>query len=115
MDKAFETFHEGETVEGTIRSIVDFGMFVEIAPFVQGLVHISEISWDRSVKPADLYKVGDKVEVYIKGLTLKKAVLAFLLKRFRKILGRLLQRTSMSVTLLPVRFFASFPSVRLSN
>ena len=84
MDKAFETFHEGETVEGTIRSIVDFGMFVEIAPFVQGLVHISEISWDRSVKPADLYKVGDKVEVYIKGLDAEKGRISLSVKALQE-------------------------------
>ena len=84
MYKAFETFHEGETVEGTIRSIVDFGMFVEIAPFVQGLVHISEISWDRSVKPADLYKVGDKVEVYIKGLDAEKGRISLSVKALQE-------------------------------
>ena len=95
MEKAFETFHEGETVEGTIKSIVDFGMFVEIAPFVQGLVHISEISWDRSVKPADLYKVGDKVNVYIKGLDQEKGrIQPVPSKLCRKTPGKLLPKTS---------------------
>ena len=84
LDKAFETFSEGETVEGTIKSIVDFGMFVEIAPFVQGLIHISEISWDRSVKPADLYKVGDKVEVYIKGLDQEKGRISLSIKALQE-------------------------------
>ena len=84
LEKAFETFHEGETVEGTIKSIVDFGMFVEIAPFVQGLVHISEISWDRSVKPADLYKVGDKVNVYIKGLDQEKGRISLSIKALQE-------------------------------
>lgn len=84
MDNAFETFHEGETVEGTIRSIVDFGMFVEIAPLVQGLVHISEISWDHSVKPADLYKVGDKVQVFIKGLDQEKGRISLSIKALQE-------------------------------
>lgn len=84
LDKAFTTFKEGETVEGTIKSIVDFGMFVEIAPFVQGLVHISEVSWDRSVKPADLYKVGDKVEVYIKGLDEEKGRISLSIKALQE-------------------------------
>ncbi len=84
LAKAFETFHEGDIVEGTIRSIVDFGMFVEIAPYVQGLVHISEVSWDRSVKPADLYKVGDKVKVYIKGLDEEKGRISLSLKQLQE-------------------------------
>ncbi|MCH3951111.1 MAG: bifunctional 4-hydroxy-3-methylbut-2-enyl diphosphate reductase/30S ribosomal protein S1 [Acidaminococcus sp.] len=84
LAKAFETFHEGDVVDGTIRSIVDFGMFVEIAPYVQGLVHISEISWDRSVKPADLYKVGDTVKVYIKGLDQEKGRISLSIKQLQE-------------------------------
>lgn len=84
LEKAFQTFHEGETVEGTIKSIVDFGMFVEIAPMVQGLVHISEVSWDRSVKPADLYKVGEKINVYIKGLDEEKGRISLSVKALQE-------------------------------
>ena len=84
LENAFHTFHEGETVEGTIKSIVDFGMFVEIAPLVQGLVHISEVSWDRSVKPADLYKVGEKINVYIKGLDEEKGRISLSVKALQE-------------------------------
>ena len=43
----------------TVKFVVDCGLFVEIAPYVQGLVHVSELSWEKGVKPADKYKPGD--------------------------------------------------------
>ncbi len=51
---------------------------------VQGLVHISEVSWDRSVKPADLYKVGEKVNVYIKGLDEEKGRISLSIKALQE-------------------------------
>ena len=55
---------EGEIYEGTVRSILDFGAFVEFMPGRDGLLHISEISWDRldSMENSGL-KEGDKVKV----------------------------------------------------
>ena len=55
---------EGETYEGTVRSILDFGAFVEFMPGRDGLLHISEISWDRldSMEASGL-KEGDKLTV----------------------------------------------------
>lgn len=61
----FEKIEVGTIVTGTIKNITTFGMFVEIAPGVQGLVHNTEISWDRSKSAADLFKSGEKVEVKI--------------------------------------------------
>jgi small subunit ribosomal protein S1 len=55
----------GQTVEGTIVRLMDFGAFTEIEPGLEGLVHISEISEDRIAKPSDVLKVGDKVKVKI--------------------------------------------------
>ena len=55
---------EGETYEGTLRSILDFGAFVEFMPGRDGLLHISEISWDRLENmEASGLKEGDKVQV----------------------------------------------------
>ena len=55
---------EGETYEGTVRSILDFGAFVEFMPGRDGLLHISEISWDRLENmEASGLKEGDKVQV----------------------------------------------------
>jgi small subunit ribosomal protein S1 len=66
--EAFATLKVGSTIHGTVKSVVDFGLFVEVMPYVQGLVHVSELSWEKGVKPSDKYKVGDEVDVYVKDL-----------------------------------------------
>ena len=61
-----ETYPEGSTVRGTIRRITDFGMFVALAPGVDGLVHISELSWNGKVNhPSELHKEGEEVEALV--------------------------------------------------
>ena len=61
-----EKFKDGDVVEGTVVSIVEYGAFVEIVPGVEGLVHISEMSWDKNLKtPAQILNEGDKIEVMI--------------------------------------------------
>jgi len=55
---------KGAVVEGEVKRLADFGAFVEIDG-VDGLLHVSEISWGRVNKPSDVLKVGDKVNVYI--------------------------------------------------
>ena len=54
---------EGETYNGTIKSITTFGAFVEIMPGKEGLLHISEISWDRVNNVEDVLNTGDKIDV----------------------------------------------------
>jgi len=53
----------GKTYEGEVKNILDFGAFVEILPGVEGLVHISELKWERVEKVTDVLKTGDKVKV----------------------------------------------------
>ena len=77
---AYESINEGMTVKGTIKKIADFGLFVEIAPGVQGLVHVSEMSWDRSKKTSELYKEGDEVEVFIKSINQDEKRIALSIK-----------------------------------
>jgi small subunit ribosomal protein S1 len=56
-------------VTGTVTRDADFGSFVELAPGIEGLVHISEMSWGKKVrKPSDIVKVGDTVEAVILGI-----------------------------------------------
>lgn len=63
---AARTFHTGDRVTGTVSRLTDFGAFVELMPGVDGLIHLSELSWDKRVrKPGDLLKVGDRVEVIL--------------------------------------------------
>lgn len=59
-------FQVGERVAGTVVRLTDFGAFVELIPGVDGLIHLSEMSWDRKVrKPGDLLKIGDRVDVVV--------------------------------------------------
>jgi small subunit ribosomal protein S1 len=58
-------FKEGEVISGTISRLADFGAFVEIAPGVDGLVHLSEISYDRVQHPSRVLKEGDRVDVLV--------------------------------------------------
>ena len=60
----FEKLKVGDTVEGVITGVVDFGAFVNVGG-IEGLVHISEISWERVNNPGDYVKVGDKIEAKI--------------------------------------------------
>ncbi|MBV8831498.1 MAG: 30S ribosomal protein S1 [Acidobacteriaceae bacterium] len=63
---AGRTFHTGDRVSGTVSRLADFGAFVELLPGVDGLIHLSELSWNKRVrKPGDLLKIGDRVEAVI--------------------------------------------------
>jgi polyribonucleotide nucleotidyltransferase len=58
----------GETYNGTVKSLVSFGAFVEIMPGKDALLHVSEMDWKRVESPEDLFKVGDKLEVKLIGV-----------------------------------------------
>ena len=53
----------GDTYEGTVKTTTPFGAFVEIMPGTEGLVHISEMRWERTEKTEDVVKKGDRVTV----------------------------------------------------
>ena len=64
-----EKMNEGETVKGKVTVIADYGAFVEVDPGVEGLVHVSEMSWSTHLRSAqDFVKVGDEVEAVILNL-----------------------------------------------
>ncbi len=59
----------GSTIKGKVKSITDFGVFVEIEPGIDGLVHISDLSWTKKVRhPSEVYKKGDEVEAVVLGI-----------------------------------------------
>lgn len=60
----FEKLKVGDTVKGVVTGVVDFGAFVNVEG-IEGLVHISEISWERVNNPGDYVKVGDNIEAKI--------------------------------------------------
>ena len=57
----------GETYEGTVVSVKEFGAFVQIVKGVEGLVHVSELRWERVQNVEDVVKVGDKMNVKFLG------------------------------------------------
>ena len=59
-------FQAGQRIKGTISNITDFGIFVQLLPGIDGLVHISDLSWTQHINhPGDIYKKGDQVEAII--------------------------------------------------
>ena len=63
-EQRFSEVKEGATVTGTVRSLTDYGAFVDIGGF-DGLLHVADISWTRINKPADVLTVGQQVEVQV--------------------------------------------------
>lgn len=63
-DRLLEELKEGDVRRGRITSVADFGIFVNIEG-ADGLVHLSEVSWERITSPKELYKVGDEVQVKV--------------------------------------------------
>ncbi len=83
LDKRAETLANvkvGDSLEGEITGIAPFGLFVN-AEGLEGLVHLSEISWDKVVNPADFHNVGDKVKVQIIGIEDGGKRVAYSIKR----------------------------------
>jgi len=63
--KALESIEVGKTYKGTVKSLTSYGAFVDIGG-VDGMIHITELSWKRIKNPAEVVSVGDCVEVYVK-------------------------------------------------
>jgi len=64
MALRFANLKEGDTVEGVVTGVIDFGAFINVDG-IEGLIHISEISWERVDNPKNYVKVGDKVKAKI--------------------------------------------------
>ncbi|ADW69318.1 S1 RNA-binding domain-containing protein [Granulicella tundricola] len=81
-DTVSEQFKIGDKVTGTVTRDADFGAFVEIAPGIEGLIHISEMAWGKKVrKPSDVVKVGDSVEAVILGIDTEQKRMSLGLKQ----------------------------------
>ncbi|MCD7871865.1 MAG: bifunctional 4-hydroxy-3-methylbut-2-enyl diphosphate reductase/30S ribosomal protein S1 [Clostridiales bacterium] len=66
-EAAWAKLEEGMKLTGTVKSLTNYGAFVDIGG-IDGMIHISELSWTRIKHPSEVVKVGDQVEVYIKSL-----------------------------------------------
>lgn len=74
---------EGEKREGVVKKIVKFGAFVDIGG-VEGLIHLSDLSWERVNRAEDVVKEGDKVEVFVGTVDVEKERLSLILKDVAK-------------------------------
>ncbi|MCL2183524.1 MAG: S1 RNA-binding domain-containing protein [Chitinispirillia bacterium] len=79
--KVSDRFKPGDSVEGKVTRLADFGAFVEIMPGVEGLVHVSEMAWGRRVHhPSEIVKPGQIVKVTVLGIDLNKRSVSLTLK-----------------------------------
>ena len=69
--KLWESLAVGDKFTGTVKSITGYGAFIDIGG-VDGMVHISELSWQRIKHPSEVVAVGDEIEVYVKALDAEK-------------------------------------------
>ena len=65
-EAAYASVEEGTTVAGKVVKIAEFGLFVEVGAGLVGLVHNTELSWNRNAKAEEVAQVGDEVEVFVK-------------------------------------------------
>ncbi len=81
-DSVAEKYKAGERVRGTVTRIMEFGAFVELEPGIEGLIHISEMSWGKKVRdPRDVVKPGETVEAVILGVNVGERRISLGLKQ----------------------------------
>jgi len=78
-----ENLRAGEVRHGVVSSLADFGAFVNLGG-ADGLIHLSELSWNRAAKPRDILKVGQEVDVYVLSVDQEKKRIALSLKRLEQ-------------------------------
>jgi len=81
-EKFFSNLKEGDIVEGKVSGITNFGVFVDLGP-VEGLIHLSELSWSRDVQPRDVVKKGQKIKVKVIEVKPEEGKLSLSLKQLQ--------------------------------
>lgn len=76
----FHSLHAGQSVRGVVTNITDFGVFVDLGG-VEGLIHISELSWGRVTHPSKFVELGSKIDVQVLDLAPERCRVALSLKR----------------------------------
>lgn len=81
--KLLDNIKQGDTIEGIVRSITDYGAFIDLGG-VDGLLHITDMAWGRVSSPADVVQVGQKITVKVKSYDAEKVHIGLSLKEFAK-------------------------------
>jgi len=76
----FNTLEPGQTVKGTVTNITDFGVFIDLGG-VEGLIHISELSWGRVSHPGQIVKLGQEIDAQVLEISPERCRVALSLKR----------------------------------
>jgi small subunit ribosomal protein S1 len=79
-EQLLETLKEGDVYEGIISNIADFGAFVDLGG-ADGLIHLSELSWNRVTHPSEVISVGDKVKVQVLSVDLDRKRIGLSMRR----------------------------------
>ncbi len=116
-EEASRQLTEGEALEGKVASVTTFGLFVDVG-VADGLVHRSEITWDKGIEPTSLYKPGDAVRVLVTAVDRERRRISLSIKRLEEDpWGRALQELQVgsdveaTVTrVMPYGAFARLPS-----
>ena len=67
QQEVFSKLHVGDIITGTVKRLVEYGAFIDVGG-VDGLAHISDLSWERVSQPSDVLKVGQEVDVFVKDI-----------------------------------------------
>ena len=81
-ERLLEELQPGEIRKGRVTSLSDFGAFVDLGG-ADGLIHVSELSWDRNVRPEDVLECGQEVEVYVLNVDRQRRRIGLSLKRLK--------------------------------
>jgi len=80
-ERLVNTMPVGSVVEGTVTKTKKYGAFLQVLPGIEGLLHISELSWDHVDKTEDVLKVGDEVQVKVIGVDTARRRISLSLKQ----------------------------------
>jgi small subunit ribosomal protein S1 len=79
-----EKYRIGDRITGTVRNLTDFGAFVEIEDGIDGLVHVSDMSWGRRVKhPSEVLKKGEQIQAILTAIDIENRRISLSIKEFR--------------------------------
>ena len=115
-EKFWSEAAEGQHYTGTVKSLTDYGAFVELAPGVDGMIHRTELSWKRIKHPSEVVSVGDTVDVYIKGLDTEKKKISLGYKKIEDNPWEILRRdypvgSEITVRIVRMTTFGAFAEI----
>ena len=114
-EEAWAKLEEGMKLSGTVKSLTNYGAFVDIGG-IDGMIHISELSWTRIKHPSEIVNVGDQVEVYIKALDAETHKISLGFKKIEDNPWEVLKRdypvgSQLEATIVGLTAFGAFATV----